>query len=105
MTLNSRTENLDVVLAVVEEALAGGTSDEWVERLGTAGIPARKYVTVEGLFDDAHLIDVNFFRRHTHPSEGELLQVPTPIIVDGVTAGLGRPVSRLGEDGDEVLDR
>jgi crotonobetainyl-CoA:carnitine CoA-transferase CaiB-like acyl-CoA transferase len=105
MSLQSRTEHLDDVLKVVEDALAGGTSEEWVERLGTAGIPARKYVTVEELFDDPHLAEVDFFRRHTHPSEGELLQVPTPIIVDGVAAGLGRPVSHLGEDSAEVLDQ
>ena len=104
-TLNSRTQHLDDVLQVVEDALAGGTSDEWVDRLGRAGIPARKYVTVEGLFDDPHLAAVNLFRRHTHPSEGELLQVPTPIVVDGATPGLGTPVSRLGQDTREVLDR
>jgi crotonobetainyl-CoA:carnitine CoA-transferase CaiB-like acyl-CoA transferase len=103
MTLGSRTEHLDDVLQVVEDALAGGTSDEWVERLGTAGIPARKYVTVEGLFEDPHLAEVNFFRRQAHPTEGELLQVPTPIIVDGAVAGPGRPVSHLGQDSDEVL--
>ena len=84
--------------------MAGGTSEEWVERLATAGIPARNYVTVEGLFDDAHLAEVNFFRRHTHPSEGELLQVPTPVMVDGTAPGLGRPVRHLGEDSHEVLE-
>jgi crotonobetainyl-CoA:carnitine CoA-transferase CaiB-like acyl-CoA transferase len=104
MTLNSRTEHLDDVLQVVEEALAAGTSEEWVERLATAGIPARNYVTVEGLFDDPHLANINFFRRHTHPSEGELIQIPTPITMDGVAPGLGRPVRHLGEDNQEVLE-
>ena len=39
MSLQSRTEHLDDVLKVVEEALAGGTSEEWVERLGDSGDP------------------------------------------------------------------
>ena len=66
--------------------------------------PPYKYVTVEGLFDDPHLVAVNFFRRHRHPTEGELLQVPTPIIVDGAVAGVGTPVRHLGEDGHDALD-
>jgi crotonobetainyl-CoA:carnitine CoA-transferase CaiB-like acyl-CoA transferase len=97
--LNSRTEHIDEVIVVVETALADGSTDEWVDRLNAAGIPARRYATVDELFDDPHLEAVGFF--HTVSStEGELVQIPTPIRVDGRAPGPGTPAPRLGADTD-----
>ncbi|HEV8295981.1 MAG TPA: CoA transferase, partial [Acidimicrobiales bacterium] len=63
-SLNSRTENINDVIEVVERALASGKSDDWVERLSAIGIPARRYLTVDELFDDPHLAAVGFFHRY-----------------------------------------
>ncbi|MGE0881474.1 MAG: CaiB/BaiF CoA transferase family protein [Acidimicrobiia bacterium] len=102
-TLQARTEHLDDVLKVVEDTLASATTAEWAERLAAAGIPARPYVTVDDLFDDEHLKAVDFFHRVTHPSEGEMVVIPTPIKVDGVRPGAGSAAPRLGADTDAVL--
>ena len=101
-SLNSRTEHIDEVIEVVETALAVGTSDDWVDRLSVAGIPARRYLTVEELFDDPHLAAVGFF--HTVDStEGELVQIPTPIRVDGRSPGPGTAAPRLGADTAQAI--
>jgi formyl-CoA transferase len=101
-TLNSRTEHISEVIEVVETALAAGTSDGWIDRLSAAGIPARRYVTVEELFDDPHLDAVGFFQT-VDSSEGQLVHIPTPIRVDGRTPGPGTVAPRLGADTAEAL--
>ena len=101
-SLNSRTEHIDEVIEVVETALVVGTSDDWVDRLSAAGIPARRYVTVDELFDDPHLTAVGFFET-IDSTEGPLVQIPTPIRVDGRAPGAGTAAPRLGADSAHVL--
>ena len=48
-----------------------------------AGIPAVRYARVDDLFDDPHLADAGLFQHVQHPTEGELLQISTPITFDG----------------------
>ena len=102
-TLGARTDNLDELFQLVEETLQQGTTDEWVAKLTAAGIPASRYAEVDDLFEDPHLAAVGFFHHVDHPSEGELLQIPTPLTVDGRRAGPGRPAPRLGADTAEIM--
>jgi crotonobetainyl-CoA:carnitine CoA-transferase CaiB-like acyl-CoA transferase len=102
-TLGSRTDNIDEVLGLVESVLAQYTTEHWLEQMAMAKIAAHRYVLVDDLFDDPHLRATGFFRRHQHPTEGQLVQIPTPLQVDGRSPGVGPPVRRLGADTTDVF--
>ena len=101
--LNARTAHLDELLGLVADALRTGTTQEWFDRLRAAQIPAVPYNRVDDLFDDEHLAAVGFWEKVDHPTEGTLLQVPSPITFDGEKPPLGMPAPLLGADTDAVL--
>jgi len=102
-TLGTRTEHSDAIAALVEAELTKRTTDEWLECLGAAGLPASRFATVDDLFEDDHLRSVGFFQAYHHPTEGPLLQVPTPLIVNGERPALGRPAPVLGADTASII--
>ena len=102
-TLEGRTEHLEELYALVAEHLRTDTTAAWFDRLSAVGIPAVPYNRVDDLFDDPHLAAVGFWERTEHPTEGTLLQVPTPIVFDGHRAPVGTPAPALGADTQRVL--
>lgn len=97
-TLEGRTRHHDELVGVIAGALREATTAEWIERLTAARIPVSKYNRVDDLFDDPQLLASHFFHRAEHPTEGPLLQVPTPISFDGRRAELGSGAPLLGAD-------
>jgi crotonobetainyl-CoA:carnitine CoA-transferase CaiB-like acyl-CoA transferase len=102
-TLWSRTQNLEALHGLVADSLRTRTTDEWITELHGAGIPAGPYSRVDDLFDDPHLVETGLFERVQHPTEGELLQIATPITFDGERADPGVPAPHLGEHTAEIL--
>ena len=102
-TLSGRTEHLDELYDLIAEHLRRDTTAAWFERLTEAGIPAVPYNRVDDLFDDPHLRAVGFWETVEHPTEGTLLQCPTPITFDGEHASAAVPAPALGADTDAVL--
>jgi crotonobetainyl-CoA:carnitine CoA-transferase CaiB-like acyl-CoA transferase len=102
-TLGTRTEHLDALYPLVEASLGTQSTEDWLERLHGAGIPAGRYARVEDLFDDPHLRTVGFFETVHHPSEGELVQYATPVVFDGQRPHVRAPAPHLGEHTAEVL--
>lgn len=102
-TLWGRTQEHDALYPLIDESLRGDTTDEWLERLRAAGIPAVRYAEVEDLFEDPHLREVGFFASVPHPSEGDLVQFATPVRFDGQHGTPDAPAPRLGEHTDAVL--
>ena len=102
-SLGTRTQHLEELYQLVEESLASESTDDWLERLHAAGIPAGRYARVDDLFDDPHLRAVGFFESVEHPSEGQLLQCATPWVFDGVQPHVRGPAPHLGEHNAEVL--
>jgi crotonobetainyl-CoA:carnitine CoA-transferase CaiB-like acyl-CoA transferase len=102
-TLWSRTQNLASLHGLLAESLLTRTTDEWLDALQTAGIPAVRYARIDDLFDDPHLADAGLFQHVQHPTEGELLQIATPNSFDGGHGPVDRPAPRLGEHTAEIL--
>jgi crotonobetainyl-CoA:carnitine CoA-transferase CaiB-like acyl-CoA transferase len=102
-TLHGRTQCLEELYTLVAEHLATDTTAVWFERFTAAGIPAVPYNRVDDLFADPHFRAVGLLEETAHPTEGTLLQCPTPVTFDGVRAALGRPAPMLGADTATVL--
>ncbi len=74
----ARTAHAHDYFEVRAKGLAQRTTDEWMELFTELDIPAARYNTIDDLFDDPHLNDVNFFREVDHPSEGRIRATKTP---------------------------
>jgi crotonobetainyl-CoA:carnitine CoA-transferase CaiB-like acyl-CoA transferase len=102
-TLWSRTQNLESLHGLLADSLLERPTDEWLGLLQEAGIPAVRYSRIDDLFDDPHLTDAGLFQHVVHPTEGELLQIATPISFDGEQGPIDRPAPQLGEHTAEIL--
>jgi crotonobetainyl-CoA:carnitine CoA-transferase CaiB-like acyl-CoA transferase len=101
-TLEKRLRNIDLVYSHVERAVAGKSTQEWIEIFDRSGIPAMPLMSLEDLFTDPHLEQVGFFEtRETEDGRVRLPGIPTWFSeTPGKIGALG---PRLGEHTDEVL--
>lgn len=103
-TITERTENIDDLYQIVEDALSARSSAAWLKDFESLGIPAVPVLGIADLFDDPHLRAVDFFSRVEHPTEGPLAVARMPITFSaGGSRPHLRPAPRLGEHGAEVL--
>jgi crotonobetainyl-CoA:carnitine CoA-transferase CaiB-like acyl-CoA transferase len=63
------------VYALIRQEMLTGTTDEWLDKLNAADIPATPLHTLESIFDDPHLKATGFFEQYDHPTEGKLLMM------------------------------
>ena len=59
--------------------------------------------SLEEVIADPHLAKVGFFKRMSHPTEGELIFPEPPLRFAETPAAIDRLPPRLGEHGREVL--
>ncbi len=101
--LAARTAHIDDVYRLAAEALATKTTAEWLALFDDLEIPAGPVNALEDLAGDAHLKAIGFFRRVTHPSEGDLVMPDTPLRFSDSPARIARLPPRFGEHGREIL--
>ena len=99
----SRTAHSHDYFEVRAKGLVQRTTDEWMELFAELDIPAARYNTIDDLFDDPHLNDVNFFREVDHPSEGRIrtTKIPNAFGGGGRDEELTAPLK--GQHTNEVL--
>jgi crotonobetainyl-CoA:carnitine CoA-transferase CaiB-like acyl-CoA transferase len=102
-TIASRAHNIVALYEIAGTCIAGKTTDEWLTLLRELEIPAARMASLEDLFSDPQLAASGFFRRATHPSEGEILHTELPVRFGGESLTAERLQPRLGEHSVEVL--
>ncbi|MBH63249.1 MAG: CoA transferase [Alphaproteobacteria bacterium] len=100
----SRNKNIDALYEMMGEAIAEKTIAEWADLCDKTHIPWAPVNTLDDLFDDEHLKAINFFRRVTHPSEGETVLPEPPVQFGATPASIHRNAPRYGEHGAEILE-
>jgi crotonobetainyl-CoA:carnitine CoA-transferase CaiB-like acyl-CoA transferase len=70
-----RKKNGDLIYAAVEEITPTRTTDEWLEIMREADIPATRFNSLEDLLHDPQLNAVGFFRERVHPTEGRFIDL------------------------------
>jgi crotonobetainyl-CoA:carnitine CoA-transferase CaiB-like acyl-CoA transferase len=102
-TIRERTLYSDELYAMVDALMVERTTAEWLDMLGSRGIPVSPVNSVAELLTDPQLVATGFFREVAHPSEGNL-------VLGAVTGPTGSdvPASRwwapqLGADTATVL--
>ncbi|MCP5027587.1 MAG: CoA transferase [Actinomycetia bacterium] len=91
----SRIANSDSLYRDVATILRGATTDEWLARCETAGIPATRAASLDDLIEELPRAD--------HPTAGEYRVVPHPVRYSATPASVRSPAPTVGQHGREVL--
>jgi crotonobetainyl-CoA:carnitine CoA-transferase CaiB-like acyl-CoA transferase len=77
-SVKARLANVRAYFDVRAESFRTRTTDEWIDILEQADVPAGPMHTLDSLPNDAHLADVGFFREVEHPVEGAIIDMTFP---------------------------
>lgn len=101
--IGDRTNHIAELYTMVEEIMLSKTTEEWMDILNEADIPAMPVLRPENLFDDPHLKQIQFFEKVNHPTEGQIWNFKFPSQFSKTPAKLNRFAPRLGEQSREIL--
>ncbi len=102
-SLTARAEHVETCYGLIAQVLATRPTAHWLPLLAQADLPHGPANTLESLMADDYLAEVGFFRRATHPTEGEMVSVGIPVDYAGTPAAVRRLPPHLGEHTAEVL--
>jgi len=99
----ARSRNIDEVYRLAGEQLTSRSTAEWIAAFDKLEIPAGPVKSLEEVIADPHLAKVGFFKRMSHPTEGDLILPEPPLRFAETPAAIDRLPPRLGEHGREIL--
>lgn len=100
--LEQRAKQIDRVYGLLAETFLTRTTQEWLDLLGSLGIPAAPLRTPAELFDNEHLNAVGFFETVDSPN-GPLRMPGVPTWFSRTPGGIAGPTAELGADTQTVL--
>jgi len=77
----------------------------WMERLEKGDVPYAPIQTVPEVLDDPQVRHLGTFYDVTHPTEGLVVGINRPVLIDGSRDIARRPPPTLGEHTAQILDR
>lgn len=99
----SRLKFANELYALLDQAAATKTTQEWIDLLKPISIPIVKTNTLEELQNDPHLKAVEFFQEFDHPELGIYRQMKPPVRFFRTPSNIRLHPPRLGEHNEEVL--
>lgn len=102
-SIAARTEHISFLYGLVEEQMTLRTTAEWIDALRARGIPASVVHDFDGVLNDPHLEDVDFFQSIDDPLLGRMTQMRCPSSWSRADTSVRRPPPNLGEHTVEIL--
>lgn len=102
-SIGERMKHVEALYGIVGESLATRDTSDWLSIFERADIPAGPAHDLDGLRDDPHLADRQFFRTFDHPTEGTLVMPDIPMSFSDSQGSLRLGPPRLGQHTEEVL--
>ncbi|MEO0548482.1 MAG: CoA transferase [Pseudomonadota bacterium] len=102
-TYSARTENITDLYAIIGEVALQKTTDEWLDLLDEANIPAMRFNQMADVLSDEHLSAVGFFEEREHPDAGPYRSMKHPVNFSRTPADVALDPPRLGADTETVL--
>jgi crotonobetainyl-CoA:carnitine CoA-transferase CaiB-like acyl-CoA transferase len=87
----------------VGEILAGGHSQDWLDRLDAADVPCAPVLRRGAVINDAQVINNELIEMMQQPRLGTVRQARPAARFDRTPAGIAGPAPRIGEHTDAVL--
>lgn len=101
----ARVENRAVLIPILQDVLAGQTTDWWIDALAKAGVPGGPINDLARVFDNPQ-VQARGMQTHTVAGDGaELCGVASPLNLSMTPVDDRRAAPDLGEHSDEVLRR
>jgi formyl-CoA transferase len=98
-----RPKHFSELYQVLDSLMKHRKTQEWLDALDEADIPAMPVNTLEDLLEDPHLKATGFFTDREHPTEGPIKTFKSPLDFEKTPVEFRRHAPRIGEDGPEVL--
>ncbi|MBN9089995.1 MAG: CoA transferase [Reyranella sp.] len=98
-----RPKHFSELYQVLDSLMQHRKTQEWLDALDEADIPAMPVNTLEELLEDPHLKATGFFADREHPTEGPIKTFKSPLDFEKTPVEFRRHAPRIGEDGPEVL--
>lgn len=99
----ARTEHIGALYGVLGEMTATRATDEWLELLTAANVPAMRVHTLETVLDDPQMRETGFVAERDHPSEGRYLAIGQPLKFSDTPSPVRREPPLPGEHTREIL--
>jgi crotonobetainyl-CoA:carnitine CoA-transferase CaiB-like acyl-CoA transferase len=99
----SRARNIVPLYELAGACIAGKTTDDWLALLREREIPSARVSSLDEVMADPQLKASGFFKRATHPTEGEILYPDLPVRFSDSGTSSERLQPRLGEHSIEIL--
>jgi crotonobetainyl-CoA:carnitine CoA-transferase CaiB-like acyl-CoA transferase len=97
-----RAVNVSEIYAEIAKLTPARTTAAWMELLTAAQIPAMPVRDLADMLEDPHLRQSGFFRRKTHPTEGDHYEMSPPIRYGARPAADRRPAPLVGQDSEAI---
>jgi formyl-CoA transferase len=98
-----RAENRAKVNAVLNDAFAGRTSEEWVAQLNKAGVPCGPIYNIDQVFADPQVQHLEAAAEVDHPKLGRFKVVGQAVKLSRTPATMKAATPEIGEHTDEIL--
>ncbi len=101
-TYQERIKHTGDLYALIEEATASYTTQEWLELLAANNIAAMRYNRMDQVLTDPHLQDVGFFEERESQELGKYRSMPHPVHYSRTPLTHFADPPGLDGDGDEI---
>ncbi len=99
----ARMEHRPSLVREIETALAARTTEEWVERILAAGVPAGPIYDLAHVFADPHTRSRHMIEEIDHPVAGRVRTLGFPLKMSETPPRVRRAPPLLGEHTNEIL--
>ena len=101
--MSKRSQYVQELVAMVEEALQSRTAEEWEQLLMAADVPCSVARPIEDMFDHPQVKALDMVTPLTHPVVGGLRTLGVPIYFSKMPQRVQQPAPTLGQHTEEIL--
>ncbi len=102
-TRDLRIKNYGELSRVFAEIIASRPRIHWMTALEAGDVPFAPVQSLADVLDDPQVRHLQTFYRQQHPTEGEIVAIHRPVLIDGAREECPLPAPTLGEHTEEVL--
>ena len=96
-------DNLDELIATLEQTFSRQTSDHWLKALEAAGVPAGPIYDLGQVYEDPQVRARQMIVETDHPAAGQISNIGIPVKLSETPGTIRQRAATLGEHTDEIL--
>jgi crotonobetainyl-CoA:carnitine CoA-transferase CaiB-like acyl-CoA transferase len=102
-TRDLRIKNYGEMTRIFAEIVATKPRVHWMQVLEENDVPFAPIHSLAEVPDDPQVQHLGTFYKQSHPTEGEIIAIHRPVLIDGERAERALPAPTLGEHTDAIL--